>query len=212
MRVQVDSLVDYTNGQSSQRGPAFLSKYYNGTAWDGGSKGLEAVENLGDLAGLVLLDTWLLNCDRYSLRDQKVRANYHNVFLTDRQAKPGRFRIVALDHTHCFTCGHRLKKGNLALSAIRSQTLFGHFPAFREHLSPGAFKPYLSRLQEFHREIAERLTADLPGEWEATPELLAALVDFLTQRAAFLCEHFLDDILLNKLQNATRQTELEFEE
>lgn len=212
VRVQMDGLVDYANGQRSQRGPAFLSKCYSGTAWDGESKVLEVVENLGDIAGLVLLDTWLLNCDRYSVRDQKVRANYRNVFLSDRQAKPGRFRIVALDHTHCFTCGRHLKKGNLALNAIRDQRLFGHFPAFREHLSSEAFKPSLFRLQEFHQGIAERITADLPGEWEATPELLAALVDFLTQRAAFLCEHFLNDILLNNLQNATRQTELEFEE
>jgi hypothetical protein len=73
-------LVTYENGSTSLAGPAFVARSQDGTTWGGTSRELEAVENLDVVSGLVVLDTWLLNCDRFRVDGTATRRNTRNVF------------------------------------------------------------------------------------------------------------------------------------
>lgn len=84
-------------------GPAFVSRAESGHAWGGSADELHLIENPEDIAKLVVFDTWTLNCDRHPPKGVVRKPNKDNVFLSGEGARPGRFRLIAMDHTHCFT-------------------------------------------------------------------------------------------------------------
>jgi hypothetical protein len=71
----------------AEPGPAFITRAESGDTWSGGEKQLRKLVNPQDVARLVVFDTWLLNCDRYSWPPgnamQKPRINRDNVFLSE---------------------------------------------------------------------------------------------------------------------------------
>jgi hypothetical protein len=108
--------IPFLRGGHAQPGPAFVTRAEKGHTWGGAPEELKAVENCDDVARLVVFDTWTLNCDRHPPNLSERKPNYDNVFLSEEGAARGRFRLVAMDHTHCFTCGRDLTK---RLASIR---------------------------------------------------------------------------------------------
>jgi hypothetical protein len=102
VEVKEAGLVTYANGTTSAAGPAFAARAEAGNPWGGTEAELEVVENPDAMSGLVVLDTWLLNCDRFRPEAGRTRRNTRNVFLTARDASRGKLRVIAMDHTHCF--------------------------------------------------------------------------------------------------------------
>ena len=118
-------------------GPAFVTREESGETWSGGIRQLKKLVNPHDVASLVVFDTWLLNCDRYSIPAKnplgKHRINRNNVFLSE-EAPAGQLLLKAMDHTHCFTCGAEWTKALAHVDRIQCRQLFGMFPEFRKFI------------------------------------------------------------------------------
>jgi hypothetical protein len=185
LEVTEPALLQYADGTFSEVGPAFVSQLQSGTTWGGTSEELAAVENPEVLAGLIVLDTWLLNCDRYRPEGNDVRRNTRNVFLADSSAK-GKVRVIAMDHTHCFACGRTLTRAIKNIDRVQDDRLYGHFPEFREYVTHEAVRGFAARLRSLTKTEAERLLAGTPPAWRPAAEIVDALRDFLTERAAFV--------------------------
>jgi hypothetical protein len=179
-------LATYRDGSSSQVGPAFVSRFEDGTAWGGSSEELHAVENPEAIAGFIVLDTWLLNCDRYRPEGNQIRCNTRNVFLSAENAGKGKFNITAMDHTHCFTCGRPLAKAIAGIDRVKDERLYGHFPAFKGYLSHDRVRVFTKRLKAFSKEQAQALIQGIPPLWAPGADVQAAVAEFLAQRASFV--------------------------
>lgn len=184
--VTTAGIVTYENGSTSQEGPAFVARFEDGTTWGGTAEELDAVENADAFSGLIVLDTWLLNCDRYRVEGEHIRRNTRNVFLSEDGAAKGKFKATAMDHTHCFTCGHQLTKAISHIDRVRDARLYGNFPEFKEYLTHEAVRQYANRLRAFSKRDAEELLAGVPKPWEPATDVKAAVVAFMSQRAAFV--------------------------
>ncbi len=78
-------------------GPAFITRAEPGETWGGKTRQLKKLVNPQDIARLVVFDTWLLNCDRYSFpggnQAGKPRVNRNNVFLSE-EAPEGQLLLI----------------------------------------------------------------------------------------------------------------------
>jgi hypothetical protein len=179
-------LVSYADGTHSQAGPAFLAREELGQAWGGTPEELDVLENPEALAGLIVLDTWLMNCDRFRPEGDRIKRNTRNVFLTTRGAAKGKLRVVAMDHTHCFTCGRSLTPAIRGIDRVQDPRLYGHFPEFSQHVTHSAVRGFAARLGEMDRPVASRFMAGVPRAWDIREDTRTALAEFLCDRAAFL--------------------------
>ncbi|MFZ5890014.1 MAG: HipA family kinase [Myxococcota bacterium] len=184
------ALVKFADGTHSQQGPAFLARFESGTVWGGGSDELKAVENPDTLAGLIVLDTWLLNCDRYRPEGERVRRNFRNVFLADGSTK-GKVRVVAMDHTHVFACGRTLTKTIKNIDRVQDERLYGHFPEFAGHVTHDAVRVYATRLRSLSQADVDTLLHGVPGPWRPSADVTDAVREFLAGRAAFVSRNIL---------------------
>lgn len=179
-------LITYGDGSVSLAGPAFVAREEAGSTWGGTAEELEIVENPDVLSGLIVLDTWLLNCDRFRPEAGHTRRNTRNVFLSERGAGKGKLRVIAMDHTHCFTCGSALTPGIRSIDRVQDARIYGHFPEFEELVTHEAVRRFSARLGELTKSVAEGFVAGAPRAWDIRDDVRAALVDFLRDRAAFL--------------------------
>ena len=89
-------------------GPAFITREQSGMTWGGTPKELDSLVNPADIGKLVLFDTWTRNCDRHPPDLAMRKPNLGNVFLSNKGMTGGKFELIVMDHTHCFTCGRDL--------------------------------------------------------------------------------------------------------
>ncbi|AKT38397.1 DUF3037 domain-containing protein [Chondromyces crocatus] len=189
VEVTEPALVTYADGSTSCPGPALLARLEHGTTWGGTSDELAAIENPDIVSGLVVLDTWLLNSDRYRPEGAQTRKNLRNVFLSAERAAPGKHRLLAMDHTHAFACSRPLTTTLAHRDRARDARLYGHFPEFAPYLAPQHLAPFAARLRAFDRQLARRLLSTVPTAWRPTPDLVEAVATFLAERAHFLAEN-----------------------
>jgi len=152
----------------------------------GGGGWSTTVENLDVICGLVVLDTWLLNCDRFRVEGAETRRNTRNVFMGADGAGKGKFRLVAMDHTHCFTCGRTIGKSIKSIDRVKDTRLYGHFPEFRPHLKHEVISRFSAHLRTFTRHTAQAIVTSTPSAWRPEAEAVAAVVEFLADRADFV--------------------------
>ena len=150
IEVTADDEIPLYGGGIASPGPAFISRAEPGMNWGGTSVELETVDNRRDISGLVVLDTWLRNCDRYNPGGE--RMNRDNVFFVQYPGGKKRVLLKAMDFTHAFTCGRALTRRLGFIENVRDERIYGLFPEF-----PG----YLSR-EEVGR-LAARLKSNLAG-------------------------------------------------
>lgn len=186
------ALVTYADGSKSSVGPAFAARFEPGFTWDGSSEILASVDNPDAIAGLLVLDTWLLNCDRYRSEAGAVRCNTRNVFLSSVGAPKGRVRMVAMDHTHILTCGAQLTKRIGHIDRVQDGRLFGHFPGFRPHLTHPSVRSFAARLAQLTVSDAAHMHAGVPRAWAPQADVQQAVVDFMVARAGFVAERIRD--------------------
>ena len=189
VNVTEPGLVEYADGSKSSTGPAFVAREQEGTTWGGTEEELEAVVNPQVCAGLVVLDTWIRNCDRYRPDERETRCNYRNVFLSGTDAPRGKFRLVAMDHTHCLVCGWELTAKIGHIDSTKDGRLYGHFPAFRKYITEDAVRTYATRLSAFRSSDAQQFLGQMPSLWQVQAPVKSAVVEFLSQRALFVAEN-----------------------
>lgn len=202
--------IPFFRGGQAQPGPAFVTRAEAGHAWGGTAEELTIVENQADIARLVVFDTWTLNCDRHPPDLTARKPNYDNVFLSEEGASAGRFRLVAMDHTHCFTCGRDLDERTATIDRIKDDRVYGLFPGFMTAVQAGrgVVEAALTRLRKFDDAAAQQAVRTIPGEWQVSDSARNALADLACQRARFAADN-----LMKRLAAACwPQGELPFDE
>src|SRR5580658_757136 len=117
--------IPLAGGSMAASGPAFITKAENGFPWGGDEDTLRRVRQPENISRIVVLDTWIRNCDRYRPEPNR-RVNRDNVFLA-WETEPERGLVLkAIDQTHASTCGRDLTPR--ISHEIRDTTVFGCFP------------------------------------------------------------------------------------
>jgi hypothetical protein len=182
--------IPFSSGGRASPGPAFVTRAERGHTWGGSSKELTRIDNPADVAGLVVLDTWTLNCDRNAPADMHRSPNYDNVFLSAERSCRGRFQLVAMDHTHCFTCGKPLTARIASIDRVKDERVFGLFPGFvrivQEHRSE--LRAVVERLRHFDRAISLGIVGTIPEAWSVGNAAREALCDLISGRAAYVAD------------------------
>lgn len=175
-------------------GPAFVSRKVDGHTWGGSAAELERLENPGDIARLVVFDTWTLNCDRYFPGPRHVRENRDNVFLASEGAGEGKWRLMAIDHTHCFTCGRDLTPRTDAADRAMHDGLFGLFPEFEPYLMRANVQEAAEKLASLQPSDYAPIVDSIPAAWEVSGAARAALKRLIAKRATYVSQTVVENL------------------
>jgi hypothetical protein len=170
-------------------GPAFVTRESFGASWDGTEQTLAHVQNPEDIPLLVLLDTWILNCDRYHPTTAHTRCNRDNVWLEKSEAASP--LLVAYDHTHCLSCGHPLTSALQVIDRVKCDDIFGRFPEFDAFVTRDNIKAALERLARIGDDRIKAIVSSVPRQWGIDTATRDAISKLLVQRKQFLFHAFL---------------------
>jgi len=194
----LDETVDeipFLRGGKAASGPAFVTRAANGHTWDGTEKGLEGLVNPEDITRLVVFDTWIRNADRHPPDLSPRRPNYDNVFLERvGDSNPGGFRLLAMDHTHCFTPTGELTVKLTNIDLVQDWRLYGLFPAFAPRVRQETVEAAVDRLGQFEEDGASRIIETVPPEWQVDGSVRWAWQEMICRRAAFVAEKIMPAI------------------
>ncbi|MEX2174518.1 MAG: HipA family kinase [Pirellulaceae bacterium] len=190
----IDASVDelkLADGVLAKSGPAFVTRAIPQQSWGGSNKELQRLANQEAISSLVVFDTWTRNCDRFPPDLAKRKPNFDNVFLEKLPGtKPRQVRLIAMDHSCCFTCNRDLIARELRrLDWIRDDRLYGLFPAFRPLIRQTEIRQAVARLHTVDLRLMKDVVGAIPDEWEVRSDARAALSESLVKRAAFVAEH-----------------------
>ena len=188
--MQVDAGVDEIplgGRKKAASGPAFVSRAMPGAhTWGGSADELQAIVNPEAIPRLVVFDTWTLNADRYPPDLETRKPNWDNVLLCSEAEEPGRFRLFAIDHTHCFTGGGDLTRHVAGIRRAKDERVYGLFPPFQRYITKADVERAVHKLGEVQQDSVRSIVSTIPDEWEVAREARDALSDLITQRAAFV--------------------------
>ncbi|MBM4035694.1 MAG: hypothetical protein FJ291_28475 [Planctomycetes bacterium] len=194
LRVTEHDELPFAAGGMAKAGPAFVTRAERGGWWSGAERDLRVLANPHDIPRLVLFDTWMLNCDRYSVGKGRERVHPDNVFFSREGAPRGRFILKAMDHTHCLTCGKELSPRLAAIDRIRDEQIYGLFPQFRRFMVRRAravamqdhMRDALGDLGGIGREEVHAAVQSVPAEWGLHSRTREAVTELIWQRSRFL--------------------------
>lgn len=194
--IEIDADVDeipFRRGGRAESGPALVARAVTGHTWGGSAEELSDLVNPGDISRLVVFDNWLSNCDRHPPDLNTRRPNYDNVFLEDLSGdERGKTRLIAMDHTHCFTCGRDLD-GNVAnIGRVKDDGLYGLFPGFESLVRQSDVEAAIDRLRELQVETVRPIVESIPDEWDVVAQAKDSLVQFIVRRGEYVAERVLE--------------------
>jgi hypothetical protein len=145
-----------------------------------------------DIAALVLFDTWVRNVDRYPPNPATRKPNRGNVFFSTKDLTDGQWRLLAMDHTHCFDGPGYLDAKLDHIDRVKDDQLYGLFPEFKPFIRPHlpALQAAVAKLQTLQRQWVNTLVAGLPAEWQVDPIGRAALANLVYSRADYVAGTF----------------------
>ncbi len=185
VQVTPEDEIPLARGGMAVPGPAFITKAESGFPWGGDEDVLRRMRKPQDISRLVVLDTWIRNCDRYRPAPNR-RVNRDNVFLGWKSGPERGLLLFAMDQTHAFTCGRELTRRIDHLDAIRDTTIFGCSPEFVPFLDREYVRIAVGRLRQMDGAQAGRFVARVPMEWQVDPPVREAWSRFIVERAAFV--------------------------
>ena len=181
----LDELPFFEDGKA-EPGPAFVTRGEDGSVWDGSKRFLSKIDNPDAISGLVVVDTWLRNTDRYYL--PKNRVNWDNVFFSKESTEDGKLSLGVMDFSHAIQFGGELTTSVGSIANIKDEDVFGLFPEFRKRLSQDAVRHYASILGGVSRSQMENAVGLVPHQWHLDSPVRSALASYLFQRASFVAE------------------------
>lgn len=194
--VNLDEIVEilFINGSRATPGPAFIAKEMSGDTW-GAIKGkLTVLVNPGDVGKLILFDTWTRNADRYPPDLNLRKPNYNNLFFTNEGLPDNHWRLIAMDHTHCFTSGADLTRRLADIDRTKDRRIYGLFPELKPYLieseARGEWEAAVAKLGTIDPAWVRAQIATIPPEWQVDAAGRDALQEFICQRAGFLSREF----------------------
>jgi hypothetical protein len=188
LEVANDDEIKLGHGRLAQPGTAIAFKAESGASWGGSIEELRAAENVTDVGRLIVLDTWLLNCDRYPPDLAMRRPNQDNVFLSYEGAKKGHSTITAIDHTHCFSCGRDLNARLSDIGNVKDARIYGRFPEFDGFLDRAVVEESVAKLSLLDRAFVEQTIGEIADDWEVSPDGRKALIALICERAHFVTD------------------------
>jgi hypothetical protein len=177
------------SGSLAAKGTCWLTRGVRGMTWSRRGEDLKLISNPQDIVKLVLMDQWTRNCDRYR-PGQPPRVNLGNVFLSRDKSPTGQLQLMAMDHTHIFTCGRPLTKELLRIDLIKDVTAFGVFAEFEPFIRFSDAERAIVALKSVTRDQIQAICSELPDDWDVPASMRAILADFLCQRQDWLTETF----------------------
>jgi hypothetical protein len=171
-------------GLQAEAGASFGSKFEAGQLW-GGKSSVPAVSNPEMFSRLVAFDTWLLNVDRYSVADGRIRENRQNLWLSFEGAPQGKFTLKAIDHGHCFRGTTWRARDVNTIAWVKDENIYGYFPEFHGHLLRSEVETTLQKASALGQAELRDIVDHVPREWDLSADS-GALVGFLMDRAKFL--------------------------
>jgi hypothetical protein len=194
----VDASVDeipFHRGGMAASGTAFVTRAIAGHTWGGTSDELANLANPEAISRLVVFDTWVRNCDRFPPDLTERRPNYDNVFLADRvDARTNKPTLIAMDHTHCFTCGRDLNMNVANVNCVKDDRLYGLFPGFVPFVRQQDVEAAISRLHHVTRRAVSGIVASIPRDWEVKGAARDALVELICRRAEYVAGNVLAQV------------------
>jgi hypothetical protein len=182
-----DDEIEFEGGGKAAPGPAFITRAEKGMSWGGDSATLRKILNPVDISRLVVLDTWIRNCDRYRQEPNR-RVNRDNVFFAWETNSRKGLTLKAIDHTHAFTCGRELTKRLGQLEDVQDTALFGLFPEFISFLRLEDVSDCAACLGKMDITDAARVVNKVPSDWQVEEATRAAWIKFICDRARFVSE------------------------
>ena len=91
---EIDDLPFFKSGKA-EPGPAFITRSEYGATWGKDKRLLQKIDNPEAVSGLVVIDTWLRNTDRYYLPSNRV--NLDNVFFSRESSEDDKLSLRAMD-------------------------------------------------------------------------------------------------------------------
>lgn len=183
------------DNRPTEPGPAFVTRVVKGHPWSGDPKELKLLENPEMISRLIVFDTWTRNPDRYPPDSSPRKPNRDNVFLSGEEASAGKFRLIAMDHTECFTSSSQDLTKNLAtISRIQDEGIYGLFPEFIPFVKTKELRAAASRLRELDLGTISDIVADIPSAWLVSAETREALSELILQRARYTTDSVVDRI------------------
>jgi hypothetical protein len=192
MNLEEADEVPFIRGGKAAPGPAFVSRAADGRAWSGTDADLDLLDNPEALSWLVVFDTWTLNCDRHPADLATRRPNKDNVFLVREGATQGHYRLIAMDHTHCFTCGRDLTDRMADIDHVKDERLYGLFPVFLPRLLGDELKHATDRLRTVNKGTFTAIVESVPREWDVSQRARKGWNELLYKRAQYVAETIAD--------------------
>jgi len=177
------------HARDARPGPAFVARAEKGISWFGDDRSLESVVNIEQVAGIIVLDTLILNWDRCPPIDDNRRPNYGNIFLSLEGGIAGQFEMVTIDHTHCLGGGQELSRRLLGIEAVKDDRIFGAFPQFARYVKKETVREAVSKLRSLNDGVLTRILDHIPRQWSVSDSLRDHIRSFLVQRAAYLADN-----------------------
>jgi hypothetical protein len=182
--------IPLAGGGLAAPGPAFITKAESGFPWGGDDEALRRIRQPEDISRIVVLDTWIRNCDRYRPEPNR-RVNRDNVFLAWETGPERGLVLKAMDHTHAFTCGRELTHRIGQMNDIQDTTIFGCFPEFVPFLDQEHMRTAAGQLGQMEGALASRFVARVPTEWQVEAPVREAWVRFIVERADFVATNMI---------------------
>jgi hypothetical protein len=176
---------DLPRGARTQPGPAFVSRFLPGRTWGKSLQELKQIENWSDITRLVVFDTWVRNVDRHPPESVDRKPNYANVYLAET-ADPEKYRLYAIDHTHCFDGGRELSTRLAEIGKIQDDLVYGLFPEFRQLIDVGELIWCKGSFDSLTMPVVRGILDRIPSEWEVSQPVKEAWAELILQRARYL--------------------------
>jgi hypothetical protein len=178
-----DELV-FPGGVKASSGPCFITRRERLVVYDGTPESIARCISPRFLGGIVVLDTWLRNPDRYVRRGEKEHLNRDNVMLVlPRGAKKAHLRVY--DHTAILPTFRQWNGIDAIDHGVEDPSLYGLFPEWVEFVTAQDIRRYARALTNVEKVVDEWIK-ELPHEWLPELPVKVALRAFLAERARYV--------------------------
>lgn len=190
LELEEDAFFYEEGGPRVRSGPALATRAIeHAQPWDGTPATLKRLANPEHVAGLVLLDIFLRQDDRYppldaagNLLGKGMGPNANNVLMD--WSNPRQIGLVAIDFGRAFGGGH--PRGCHGIDQIQDDQIYGLWPAFRGLITRERLEPWLGRLRSFDNKDAAQILRGIPAQWDWNASCGESAQRFLVERARWL--------------------------
>lgn len=162
--------------------PMFFSRAVDGNTHDGGDTFLSRLRQPGDIALLVVFDTWVRNWDRFF--DGQDNADNLLYVKADGRRK---YDLVPIDHSSCFIGNDvDFPLGPAPEAWVLDSNVYGKFPAFDPYINAKSVRRAVERLSQLERDFVIEVVNSVPAQWGFGPNAALSLIDLICGRAEYV--------------------------